>query len=61
MVLSFGAAINRDRFSPGYAHAIAAAFQDRSLVVVIQQQIEVSPSAGIEPVYNSGQRIDVVL
>jgi len=60
LVFELRCPVGRDRFSPGCAHTLAVAFQDRLFIVEIEQRAEVSSSASIKPVYDSGNRIEVV-
>ncbi len=58
--LQFWRPVSRDGFSTGQAHLLAVAFQRRALFVEVEQLIEFSQAAGIKPVYDDGERIEVI-
>ncbi len=53
--------ISRDRMAPCQTYALAVAFQNRQVVVQIEQHHQPSRSAGIEPVNDDGERIEFTL
>ena len=46
--------------SANAADAFAGAFKHRSLIIQIEQRVDVSTPAGVEPVYNCGNRVKVI-